>query len=608
MVLYKEMMALLDLESLGVSFVNEKSRLSVIEDVSFSIKPGETKALLGESGCGKSMTAHALMQLLPHGAYVHQESRLHLNKKALFDYSEEAWQGIRGKKISIIFQDPMSSLNPVLTIEQQLQEILKQSGAFNTKAERAKEMVALLEKVGIPEPKARLKDYPHQFSGGQKQRVMIAMASASRPEVLIADEPTTALDVTVEAQILNLLKSLQKELNMAILLISHDLSVVKRLSQEVMVMYAGQLVEVASSEEFFKSPKHPYSQKLLRARPSLSKRGEPLELIEGTVPSLDARGADCHFRARCPLADKACLQAPELKAFENRLVRCHHLDKAPALFDKSTLPYQSFQQRGDSDKAAPLLRVDKLCVYYPIRKGLLKRQVGVVKAVEEVSFTVKPGETLALVGESGCGKSTLSRALIRLLPTHSGRVDYQGVDFYQRKNTKAFSKTVQMIFQSPYSSMNPRMTVKDILLEGVRLHHLQPAKKQEAFAKTLLSDVGISEKALHRYPHQFSGGQRQRLCIARALSMQPKLIICDEPTSALDVSVQAQILNLLKELQLEYRLGYLFITHDMSVVSYLADRIMVMKAGKIIEEGEALSLIKAPRDNYTKNLLKAVGP
>lgn len=595
--------AVLELSSLNVSFAKGEAWLKVLEDIAFSIKPGESKALLGESGCGKSMMAHALMQLLPIDAYVHKESQLHLNGQNLFDYSEVMWRKIRGRKIAIIFQDPMASLNPVLTIGQQLQEVLIHQGLKDKKAISQK-MIGLLDKVGIPNGKMRLDNYPHQFSGGQKQRIMIAMAIASEPELLIADEPTTALDVTVEAQILDLLKSLQQELNMAILLISHDLSVIKRLCQEVMVMYAGEIVEVANMDDFFSEAKHPYSQKLLKARPGLDKRDKRLDDIPGTVPSLEERDNGCHFRARCDFSDKTCLKSPALIKTETGFVKCHHFKNAKNNIDEKIAIFNQPTDKKNHEKI--ILKVTDVSVHYPLPKKWFSKEKPVFKAVDKVSFELRQGETLALVGESGCGKSTLSRALIRLQSIDSGVVDYQGVDFYQKHNKKAFAKTVQMIFQSPYSSMNPRMVVEDILLEGVHLHNLVEKNKRVAFAKKLLSDVGLSEASLKRYPHQFSGGQRQRLCLARALSMQPKILICDEPTSALDVSVQAQVLNLLKGLQQEYQLAYLFITHDMSVVSFLADRIMVMKDGKIIESGNALDLIKTPKKAYTQSLLQAV--
>jgi peptide/nickel transport system ATP-binding protein len=443
---------------------------------------------------------------------------------------------MRGRRIGLIFQDPMSSLNPVMTIGSQIAEVVERHFSLPKAAVRAR-VLELLQQVEIPNPEQRINDYPHQLSGGQRQRVMIAIALAGRPDLLIADEPTTSLDVTIQAQILTLLKHIQKRTGMALWLISHDLALVSTMADRVAVMQQGKIVETGALPDFFHQPKHPYTQKLLQALPSM----------------------------------QSCLK--------------HQPEEAP-----------------------PLLKVDDFRCYYPIRKGLFKRVVDHVRAVDGVDFTIPRGKTLALVGESGCGKTTLGKALLNLIPGGEGKVLLDGVDLGQLTGEVLRRKRadMQIVFQDPFSSMNPRMLVGDIVAEGIRaLHPDIGAEARREKVRQLLEQVGLPADAAQRYPHEFSGGQRQRICIARALAVNPKLIICDEPTSALDVSVQAQIIDLLKTLQREKHVSYLFITHDLAVVAEIADEVAVMYRGKIVEHGDVKQVLMEPRHDYTRKLLAA---
>ncbi len=594
----------INIKDLSLSFKNSGQYVNAIDNLSFCIEAGQTFALLGESGCGKSLTASTIMQLVPNNSFYHAKSKIYFDGQDLLELTEHEMQSFRGVKIAMIFQEPMTSLNPVLTIGQQLIEVLKRS-AKQSKASLKNKAIDLLEKVGIPEASRRINDYPHQFSGGQIQRVMISMAIACEPDLLIADEPTTALDVTIQAQILDLLSTLSQELNMAMLLITHDLGIVKQVADEVGIMYAGQLVECCSVETFFKQAKHPYSQRLLECLPSIDKRNKKLQAIAGMVPSLEEMPTTCRFKPRCFKAKEKCNNMPELDDSNGHQVRCHFAGQE---IDSQTITVDvdiRVAKKQPFSKTIPLLIVEDVKIYYPIYKGLFKRQVDVVKAVDGVSFNIAKGETLALVGESGCGKTTLSRAICQLLPITSGKVIFENK--HLTRYSKLLTSQLQIVFQDPFSSMNPRMLVNDILLEGVRSQNRNLSIKQTAIkTKNLLEMVGLRANSGERYPHEFSGGQRQRISIARALAVEPKLLICDEPTSALDVSVQAQILNLLLDLQSELELAYLFISHDLSVVSYMADTIMVMKQGKIIEQGQADKILRDPQTSYTKQLLSHV--
>lgn len=591
------------IDKLYVDFNSQNGRLSALDAVSFSLYAGETLALLGESGCGKSITSQAIMRLLPDNASYGSESTVCIGNTNVLDLEEKKMRQMRGKRIAMIFQEPMTALNPVLTVGQQLLEVLRRSGY--RKEDSHARMIALLKEVEMPQASLRLTHYPHQLSGGQKQRVVIAMALACQPDVLIADEPTTALDVTVQAQILQLLQRLQKQHQMSMLLITHDLSVVKAVADRVCVMYAGQVVEQASVTDFFTQVQHPYSQLLLNALPSLEKRGLRLPSIEGSVPSLEAMPKGCRFHLRCPHAFAPCkVSEPALLAVNKSSVRCHLYPEATAL---PPIANKTVAHSPQAKVVSLLLEVDNLCVEFKGKSSLLGKNLHPIKAVDGISFNLYSGKTLALVGESGCGKTTTGRALMRLLPATKGSIRFQHEDVaaLQGSALRGFRKKVQIIFQDPFSSMNPRMCVQDIIQEGMVAQKISKNQQKKRIIQ-LLEHVNLPQSSLSKYPHQFSGGQRQRIGIARALACQPKLLICDEPTSALDVSVQAQILNLLKNLQQELDIAYLFITHDMAVVSYMADNVAVMKAGKIVEQGDILEVLRHPQTTYTQRLLASV--
>ncbi|HEV7928890.1 MAG TPA: ABC transporter ATP-binding protein, partial [Nitrosospira sp.] len=619
-------------------------------------------ALLGESGCGKSMTALSVMRLLPESGEIVGGS-VRLGEKDLLLLPEAAMRGVRGKRISMVFQEPMLSLNPVMTVAEQIGEVLRRHFDLRGLAEQQR-IVEILNQVGIPDAPRRMHEYPFQFSGGMKQRMMIAMALAGQPELLIADEPTTALDVTIQAQVLDLMRTLQQRDGMAILLITHDLGVAAEMAHRVGIMYAGEIVETATRDAFFRGPAHPYSQKLLASLPGKDMRRQGLRLaaISGNVPPLSQEFIGCRFADRCDHAWELCHEAApgwSIVAGEHH-VRCHLFDadsrsfvaeQAPArqpgennypivssdAVDESAARVASgptATATADVPAEAGLLSVTDLKVHFPIRKGLMKNVVGYVKAVDGVSLRICQGKTLALVGESGCGKTTVGKSILQLIPPTSGSVRYKGLELVglERKRLRRMRAEFQLIFQDPYSSLNPRMRIIDIIEEGINslnggngsgggaAEHRPGASPQMVSQRkppqgptpqgqsidALLDSVGLSPEAKWRYPHEFSGGQRQRIAIARALAVNPKLIICDEPTSALDVSVQAQILNLLKDLQSNLGLAYLFITHNISVVEYLADEVAVMYLGRIVERGTVDEVLTTPKHPYTQALLSAV--
>jgi oligopeptide/dipeptide ABC transporter ATP-binding protein len=589
---------------LSVAFQEPHKTVPALDKLSFVLHPGETLVLLGESGCGKSLTSLALMRLLPHTGVYGLDSQINVDGADILNLPEQMMRQLRGKRLAMIFQEPMTALNPVMTIGEQLAEVLKRKQAYS-KQELELAMLALLNEVEMPQPQIKMHQYPHQLSGGQKQRVVIAMALACNPEILIADEPTTALDVTIQAQILALLKKLQKNHQMSMLLITHDLGVVKAMADRVCVMYAGQVVEQSTAHDFFSHVKHPYVQQLLASLPSFAKREERLSVIQGFVPALDALPSGCRFHPRCLYAFARCHQEePQLQEQEQRIVRCHLY---PELKELSPLDAKKITWNTALNETETILQVTDLSVDFIQKKRLFSRAKILFPAVDKLSFRLQQGKTLALVGESGCGKTTTSRALLRLLAVSGGSVHYRGQDILalQGKALREYRKKVQIIFQDPFSSMNPRMTVGEIIAEGMRAQGMKQSlinKRQ----KELLNQVNLPASSLHRYPHQFSGGQRQRICIARALATEPDILICDEPTSALDISVQAQILNLLKELQQETGISYLFITHNMGVVSYIADDILVMKEGRAIEFGSCEKIFHQPEHAYTRQLLNAV--
>jgi peptide/nickel transport system ATP-binding protein len=605
---------MLDIQDLHVALDSEAGLVRAIDGLRLSMARGETFALVGESGCGKSMTALALMRLLPENGRI-TGGAISLEGQDTLALPESQMRSVRGGRIAMIFQEPGTSLNPVMKVGDQLVEAIEAHTPLRGEAARAK-AVQWLTKVGIPEPERRVDDYPFRMSGGQKQRVMIAMALATEPDFLVADEPTTALDVTIQKQVLDLLRDLQREQGLGMLLITHDLAVVSGMAHRVALMYAGQIIEVATAEEFFSAPKHPYAQALLRAVPEAGRRGTALAAIAGTVPALTQEFVGCRFAPRCASVMPHCATtAVGLDALSpTRSVRC--LLYAPGGTQTTVRPasagVQSAPARVPALPTSPLLQVKNLHVRFPIRKGLLQRVTGHFHAVNDVSFDIQPGQTLALVGESGCGKTTTGKALVQLL---RGQADISGSAMMGESNLfelegdalRAARRNIQIIFQDPFASLNPRMRVFDILEEGlIALRPEMDAVQRRAHLERLTDQVGLRKEALDRYPHEFSGGQRQRIAIARALAVEPKLIICDEPTSALDVSVQAQILNLLEQLQRDLGLSYLFITHNIGVVKYLADWVAVMKSGVIVESNRALAVLESPSDPYTRHLLASV--
>ena len=617
----------LKVDNLSVEIATAERVLRPVDGVSFSVGKHECVALLGESGCGKSLTALALMRLLPEGGYV-AGGELTLGDESLFALTEAQMRAVRGSQLGMIFQEPMTSLNPVMTVAAQIDEVLRMHRRFTATAARA-EAAKLMADVGLDAGK--LEAYPFQLSGGQRQRALLAMMLAGEPKVLIADEPTTALDVSVQAQILRLLKSLQQSRGMGLLLITHDLDVASDMADRVAVMYAGQIVEWAPRDALYAKPQHPYTQKLFAVLPRIDRRGERLDSLPGRVPAPDAALPGCRFAPRCPQVFARCHnEVPVMTEITaGHAVRCHLVDQVKRGEDSGEVRHEerarlgtgeaqalakdpvlskSFAKEGSTHEAVPVLQVNELSVHFPNKKGVFKRTVSCFKAVDGVSLQVSAGETLALVGESGCGKSTLARAILRLQKPTAGQVKVCGKDLSTLDGHALRQKRreMQIVFQDPFSSLNPRMKVGSILEEGMvaLLPELSALERsQRIFA--LLEQVGLPADALQRYPHEFSGGQRQRIAIARALAVEPKLLILDEPTSALDVSVQAQILNLLTDIQADRGLAYLFITHNLSVVGYLAHRVAVMQAGRIVESGETSTVLTAPQSDITRQLLAA---
>ncbi|MDO8827370.1 ABC transporter ATP-binding protein [Methylophaga sp.] len=602
--------ALLEVKGLKTWFASKEQPYRAVDGIDFCIQQGETFALLGESGCGKSISALSLLRLNPFPASKIVAGEIKLNGLDLLTLSEAEMETVRGRRVAMIFQEPQSSLNPVLTIGQQIGETLRCHFKLS-KQEIQQRSLSLLESVGIPDPIRRLKEYPHQMSGGMKQRVMIAMALAGEPELLIADEPTTALDVTIQAQILDLLKQIQRDTGMAILLITHDLGVAAQMADHIAVMYAGQIVEQADRQTFFANPRHPYAQKLFEALPSEQKRDQRLTVIKGNVPPLNQHFIGCRFAERCDQAWDHCHQnEPEWIATNASGVRCHLYDPT-VMADQTTVvkPFHASRLSDVIPSQINALDIRGLKVHFPIRKGILQRKVGQVKAVDGVNLTLHNAETLALVGESGCGKTTVGKGILQLVPVTAGEVRFQGkvLNRLSQRQLKPYRGQLQIIFQDPFSSMNPRMTIEQIIDEAISVTKFRkdPTAKTK-YIDSLLERVGLRADIRHRYPHEFSGGQRQRICIARALATEPEVIVCDEPTSALDVSVQAQILNLLRDIQHEFGLSFLFITHNIGVVDYLAHRVAVMYLGRIVEQGTRQQVLDSPKHPYTQALLAAV--
>ena len=599
----------LNVKNLVVDLQTESGMARAVDALNLTLQKGQTFALVGESGCGKSMTALSLLRLLPDNAVI-QSGQVKLSDVDVFQLSENQMRSIRGRRISIIFQEPSTSLNPVMTVGDQILEVILQHTSLKGEEARSR-AIEWLTKVGLPEPARRMGNYPFEMSGGQLQRVMIAIALAAEPDLLIADEPTTALDVTIQAQILDLLKSLQKERGMAMLLITHDLAVVSGMADQVALMYAGQIVEVASAADFFVRPLHPYAKLLLQALPGEDLRGRQLAAIHGTVPALTQVFQGCRFALRCPYQTESCVEkSVNMTALsENHHVRCVRVQDVGL----QALTLSPLRDRSSivSNDHSVLLSVQNLSVTYSMGGGVLGGRQS-FQAVKNVSFDIQKGQTLALVGESGCGKTTIGKALLQLLTPQTqvtGHAVLQGQNLFQLKgrDLMASRRQLQIIFQNPFASLNPRMRVQEILEEGMKsLHPEWSTDQRQADLQVLMDQVGLRKDALDRYPHEFSGGQRQRIAIARALAVKPNLIVCDEPTSALDVSVQAQILNLLKELQDSLGVSFLFVTHNIGVVAYLADKVAVMHEGEIVEIGDASQILNNPQAIYTKTLLSAV--
>ena len=595
----------LQVENLRTVLDTAAGAVRAVDGIDFELRKGECFALVGESGSGKSMTALSLMRLLPEAGRI-TAGRVGLDGIDLLALPEAAMRAVRGRRVAMVFQEPSTALNPVLTVGRQIVEVIERHSNLTNTKDKA---IQLLRAVGIQDAERRFEEYPFQLSGGLKQRAMIAAALAVDPEVLIADEPTTALDVTIQAQILELLARLQAERGMALLLITHDLGIVAKMAHRIAVMYAGEIVELAERDAFLRAPQHPYSQKLFAALPTPQRRARELAVIRGQVPPLTRRFGHCRFADRCDYVfDRCRVEAPRLlEPAPGHFARCH-LRGARSAPPRIIGSGETGSVRRETDTAI-LLEAKNLKVHFPIRKGIFRRTVGYVRAVDGVSLELREGRTLALVGESGSGKTPAGKAILQLIPPTEGSVRLEDSELttLSRRELRPRRGAMQIIFQDPYASLNPRLRVAEILLEGMRSLGVgaSDAERTEKL-RQLLAEVGLPADSLERYPHEFSGGQRQRIAIARALAVNPKLIVCDEPTSALDVSVQAQILNLLRSLQKRLGIAYLFITHNIAVVDYLAHEVAVMYQGRIVERGAVDDVLRRPQHPYTKQLLAAV--
>ncbi|MFJ9711613.1 dipeptide ABC transporter ATP-binding protein [Streptomyces sp. NPDC101234] len=606
------MPSLLEVRNLTTHIRTRRGVVRAVDDVSFTLEAGETLGLVGESGCGKSMTGLSLMGLLPPGGRLVGGSSVVLDGRELVGLPEHERRRVRGNEIAMVFQDPMTALDPTKTIGHQVAEpVLLHRG--RTRAQAAERAAEVLGLVGLPHPRERLKDYPHQLSGGMRQRVLIAMALVNEPRVLIADEPTTALDVTIQAQILNLLADLRTRLRMAMILITHDMGVTAGHADRINVMYAGRIVESTGTDALFRGMRHPYTQRLLSSVPRLDQDpARRLPTIPGLPPDLTAPPGGCRFADRCSYATERCRdEEPELTGPygpEGHRYACWHPTGGPLpLAAGAAGPRPA--ARPAAAPTQPLLEARDLVRQFPVGgKRLPGRGRRVVHAVSGVSLALGAGETFGLVGESGCGKTTLGRLLVGLDRPDAGTVTLDGTDLrhLRGRELRRRRRDLQMMFQDPFSSLDPRMRVGSILREPLRIQGIGTARQQKARIAELLAEVGLPEQGLERYPHEFSGGQRQRIGLARALALTPKVIVADEPVSALDVSVRAQVLNLMKRLQASHGLSYLVISHDFAVVRYLADRIGVMYLGRMVEVGSADDIHLRAAHPYTAGLLKAV--
>lgn len=610
---------LIEVKNLHTEFRQSKGILKAVNGVSYYLDPGEIVAFVGESGSGKSVTQYSGVQLIasPPGRITEGEILFEGQNLLSYGPNSEELRKVRGGKIGIVFQEPMTSLNPVMTIGNQLTESVMLH-LHMTKAQARERAVELLKKVGIPDPESRLNAYPHQFSGGMRQRIVIAMALSCNPKLLIADEATTALDVTTQAQILDLMQDIVKESNTAMVLVTHNLSIVARYAQRVYVMYAGEIVEHGTTEEIFKNPHHPYTIGLMNAVPGLNdQKDRKLIPITGFVTNLVNRKDECAFMNRCPYATKECASGttPRLKAVpgeDDHFAACHRTitkeTKVEKIFDVADRTYtaKEYDKMTEADK---ILKVEDLKVYFPVYKGLMRRKIADVKAVDGITFDIYKGETFGLVGESGCGKSTVARTILRLNDSTGGKITFNGVDITHLDDVKMreHRRNMSMIFQDPYGSLDPRQRAGDIVKEPMKNFRIGLSEAEmDKRVDELFTLVGLDPAYRERVPHEFSGGQRQRLVIARAISTNPSFIVCDEAISALDVSIQAQVINLLEELQQKLGLTYLFIAHDLSVVRHISDRVAVMYLGQMVEFADWNSLYSNPLHPYTRSLLEAV--
>jgi peptide/nickel transport system ATP-binding protein len=576
---------ILEVRDLSVEFTTEAGLVKAVQNLAFTLKPGETLGIVGESGSGKSTTSLTAMGLLPKSARVTGEILFKSPKSTngkpinLLTLNRSAMQKYRGAEISMVFQEPLTSLNPVYTCGSQVIEAIRLHEPVSHK-EAYRRTLSLFDEVKLPNPKQIINRYPHELSGGQMQRVMIAMAICCNPAILLADEPTTALDVTIQATIIDIMQELQDQRGMAIIFVTHDLGVIANIADSVIVMYQGKSVEYGAIQQIFTNPQHPYTKGLLACRPALNRRVNYLPTVSDFMEVVTTPDGEEVLREKQKLTTR----------------------------ERTVTNEELTQRLARLQQQSPLLCVQNLQVFFPLR-GLFGRTTNYVKAVNDVSFEVYPGETLGLVGESGCGKTTLGQSLIRLIEPTGGKVFFEERDISKlpEKQMRLLRRDMQMIFQDPYGALDSRMTIAEAVMEPMRVHDIAPSAKQRRHRTAdLLERVGLSSNFMGRYPHELSGGQRQRVCIARALALNPKLIICDESVSALDVSVQAQVLNLLKELQSEFNLTYIFISHDLSVVKFISDRIMVMNQGKIEEIGAAESVFNAPKREYTHQLIQAI--